>query len=57
MFPEDIEEVEYDLAGVEPAEVEQYCDSTKRKRRTKMNRHKYRKRLKKNRFLRRSLGK
>ena len=56
MFPDDTE-VEYDLEGVEPAEVEQYCDSTKRKRRTKMNRHKYRKRLKKNRFLRRSLGK
>ncbi|KAL0487232.1 hypothetical protein AKO1_001132 [Acrasis kona] len=36
---------------------EVYCDSVKRKRKKKMNRHHYRKRLKKTRSLRRKLGK
>ena len=36
--------------------IEHSLESTKRKRLAKMNKHKYRKRLKKSKFLRRSLG-
>lgn len=43
--------------GVEQDEDEGHSlESTKRKRRAKMNKHKYRKRLKKERFLRRKHG-